>query len=134
MPVPLLRTRWMSPGRHETGDRAGRVLPAGDLGQERPAGRDDLHVLGALKHAGDAPGYVIVDGRHLAGPPHHGSDRERAVRLGVQPVGLVPGRVPLKLAALRMPGSGRWRRNTLATRWRPTGYRHHDGRHGGWQR
>ena len=44
-------------GRSEPGHGAGRVLPAGDLGEvlATRAGSEDLLVFGALQNAGDAP-------------------------------------------------------------------------------
>ncbi len=47
-------------------------------------GVKQLFVLDALDHAEHTPRQVIVDARHLPGPPDQGNDREQAAGLDVQ--------------------------------------------------
>jgi hypothetical protein len=70
----------MSPGRREAADIADLVLAAADrieIGVER------LLVLDTLDDAEHAPRHVVVDARHLPGPPDQSDDGERSVGLDV---------------------------------------------------
>jgi hypothetical protein len=80
----------MSPGGANA-HIAGPVRGAPHLHEALPflVEREQLLVLRPLDYAEDAPGDVIVDGRHLAGAPRERDDRERSVGLGVQEVAAV---------------------------------------------
>src|ERR1035438_5138848 len=82
-------------GWREAAYHSGQVHVPGGAVEGAPAvgQRKDLFVLTTLQHAGDAPGHVVMNHRLLAGQPDHGGDRERAVRLGVEQVALIAGRI-----------------------------------------
>src|SRR5262245_14637582 len=82
--------------RGEPGDVAGGVCAAPDLDQALAflVEPEELFVLDALDYSEDAPGHVIVDRRHLPGPPHESDDRERAVGLAVEQVAPISLGVP----------------------------------------
>ena len=94
-------------GRGEAAHRPGRVdVPSHKFERAVAVGqREDLFVLTTLQDAGDAPGHVVVNHRLLPGQPDHCRHRERAVRLGVEQVALVAGRVS---APQRRGQEGRW--------------------------
>src|SRR5581483_3212862 len=68
-------------GRGEAADLAHVVLV--DSGGHEVTGvqGEQLLALDAPQNGEHAPGQVVVDRRGLAGEPHQGDDRERAVRL-----------------------------------------------------
>ncbi len=59
--------------------------------------REELLVLDALDHREDAPGHVVVDGRHLSRLPDEGDDRERPVGCNMERIALVALRVAAAL-------------------------------------
>jgi hypothetical protein len=61
-------------GRRESADVADVVVAAADEGE---VGVEQLFVLDALDAADHTPRQVVVDARHLSGPPDQGDDRER---------------------------------------------------------
>ena len=85
--------------RRESRDFAGVVRAAPDFDEIVAAGvgRVELLVLDSLDHAEHAPCDVIVDRRHLARAPDEGEEREAAVALDVEHVGLIARRVPAAL-------------------------------------
>src|SRR4051812_47380226 len=73
-------------GRRESVDIADMVVAAADHVE---VGVEQILVLDALDDAEHAPGHVVVDARHLPGPPDQGDDRERTVGLDVQSVAAI---------------------------------------------